>query len=98
MACARRLNPDSTTPIAVSWLGGLFAAPDALLLEPFLARIRATFPAADLMPAAGDALTGAARLAVPGARGALAGLVFDSSSVSSYSGEHPRTPGSPVTA
>ena len=98
VACARRLNPNSTTPISVSWLGGLFAVPDALLLEPFLARIRATFPAADLMPAAGDALTGAARLAVPGARGALAGLVFDSSSVSSYSGEHPRTPGSPVTA
>jgi N-acetylglucosamine kinase-like BadF-type ATPase len=80
VACARRLNPNSTTPIAVSWLGGLFSAPDALLLEPFLARIRATFPAADLMPPAGDALAGAARLAAPGARGALAGLVFDSSS------------------
>jgi N-acetylglucosamine kinase-like BadF-type ATPase len=80
VACARRLNPNSSTPIAVSWLGGLFAVPDALLLEPFLARIRATFPAADLMPAAGDALAGAARLASPGARGALSGLVFDSSS------------------
>ena len=32
------------------------------------------------MPPAGDALAGAARLATPGARGALAGLVFDSSS------------------
>ena len=53
----------------MTWLGGLFAVPDALLLEPFLARIRATFPAADLMPAAGDALAGAARLATPGARG-----------------------------
>lgn len=80
VACARRLNPNSSTPISVSWLGGLFSAPDALLLEPFLARIRATFPAADLMPPAGDALAGAARLATPGARGALAGLVFDSSS------------------
>jgi N-acetylglucosamine kinase-like BadF-type ATPase len=80
VACARRLNPNSATPIAVSWLGGLFTVPDALLLEPFLARIRSTFPAADLMPAAGDALTGAARLAHPGARGALAGLVYDSSS------------------
>jgi N-acetylglucosamine kinase-like BadF-type ATPase len=80
VACARRLNPNSTSPIAISWLGGLFSAPDALLLEPFLARIRATFPAADLMPPAGDALAGAARLAAPGTRGALAGLVFDSSS------------------
>ncbi|MEW6471771.1 MAG: BadF/BadG/BcrA/BcrD ATPase family protein [Actinomycetota bacterium] len=80
VACARRLNPSSSTPISLSWLGGLFAAPDALLLEPFLARIRATYPAADLMPPAGDALAGAARLATPGARGALAGLVFDSSS------------------
>jgi N-acetylglucosamine kinase-like BadF-type ATPase len=79
VACARRLNPNSSTPIAVSWLGGLFSAPDALLLEPFLARIRSTFPAADLMPPAGDALMGAARLAAPTARGALAGLVFDSS-------------------
>jgi glucosamine kinase len=80
VACARRLNPNSTSPIAISWLGGLFSAPDALLLDPFLARIRATFPAADLMPPAGDALAGAARLAAPGTRGALAGLVFDSSS------------------
>jgi len=31
------------------------------------------------MPPAADALTGAARLAAPGARGPLAGLVFDSS-------------------
>lgn len=80
VACARRLNPASAAPIAVSWLGGLFSAPDSLLLEPFLARIRATFPAADLMPPAGDALAGAARLATPGARAALAGLVYDSSS------------------
>ena len=80
VACARRLNPTSAAPIAVSWLGGLFSAPDALLLEPFLARIRATFPAADLLPPAGDALAGAARLAAPAARGALAGLVYDSSS------------------
>lgn len=80
VACARRLNPNSTSPIAISWLGGLFSAPDALLLDPFLARIRATFPAADLMPPAGDALAGAARLAAPGTRGPLAGLVFDSSS------------------
>ncbi|HET9771796.1 MAG TPA: hypothetical protein VFS16_12970, partial [Acidimicrobiia bacterium] len=50
-----------------------------LLLEPFLARVRSIFPAADLMPPAGDALAGAARLAAPGSRGALAGLVFDSS-------------------
>ena len=98
VACARRLNPNSTTPIAVSWLGGLFAVPDGLLLEPFLARIRATFPAADLMPAAGDALAGAARLATPGARGALAGLVFDSSSARSAPGGHPRAPGAPVSA
>ena len=42
VACARRLNPNSTTPIAVTWLGGLFTVPDALLLEPFVARIRAT--------------------------------------------------------
>ncbi len=88
VACARRLNPNSSSPIAVSWLGGLFSAPDALLLEPFLARIRATFPAADLMPPAGDALAGAARLAAPGTRGPLSGLVFDSSS----------TRRSPVTA
>ncbi|HYH49747.1 MAG TPA: BadF/BadG/BcrA/BcrD ATPase family protein [Acidimicrobiia bacterium] len=80
VACARRLNPTSAAPIALSWLGGLFSAPDPLLLEPFLARIRATFPAADLMPPAGDALSGAARLASPTARGALAGLVYDSSS------------------
>jgi glucosamine kinase len=80
VACARRLNPGSSAPIAISWLGGLFSAPDALLLDPFLARIRATFPPADLMSPAGDALAGAARLATPGARGALAGLVFDSSS------------------
>jgi glucosamine kinase len=78
VACARRLYPDRPAPVAVSWVGGLWAAPDALLLEPFLARIRATFPAADLMPPASDALAGAARLAVPAARGALAGLVFDS--------------------
>jgi hypothetical protein len=62
----------------VSWVGGLWSAPDSLLLEPFLARIRATFPAADLMPPASDSLTGAARLAVPAARGALASLVYDS--------------------
>jgi N-acetylglucosamine kinase-like BadF-type ATPase len=80
VACARRLNPNSTTPIAVTWLGGLFKVPGDLLLEPFLARIRATFPAADLLPAAGDALAGAARLATPAARGPLSGLVFDSSS------------------
>jgi N-acetylglucosamine kinase-like BadF-type ATPase len=80
MACARRLYPGRPTPTAVSWVGGLFSAPDALLLDPFLARIRSTFPAADLMPPAADALAGAARLATPGARGALAGLVFDSSS------------------
>ena len=108
VACARRLNPNSTTPISVSWLGGLFAVPDSLLLEPFLARIRATFPAADLVPAVGDALAGAARLATPAARGALAGLVFDSSLVRSDAGGHPRapgvpegrprTPGAPVTA
>jgi len=79
VACARRLDPDPPAPIAVSWVGGLFNAPDALLLDPFLARIRSTFPAADLMPPAADALTGAARLATPGARGPLAGLVFDSS-------------------
>jgi len=91
VACARRLNPNSAAPIAVSWLGGLFSVPDVLLLEPFLARIRATFPAADLLPAAGDALSGAARLAVPGARGALAGLVYDSSGARSV-------PGTPVTA
>ena len=81
VACARRLNPNSTTPIAVTWLGGLFTVPDALLLEPFVARIRATFPAADLIPAAGDALAGAARLAAPAARGPLSGLVFDSSTI-----------------
>ncbi len=80
MACARRLQSDPQTPVAVSWVGGLFSAPDALLLDPFLARIRSTFPAADLMPPAADSLVGAARLATPGARGALAGLVFDSSS------------------
>jgi len=79
VACARRLNPNSAVPIAISWVGGLFGVPDALLLEPFLARIRATFPAADLMPPAADALAGAARLAAPAARGPLAGLVFDSS-------------------
>jgi N-acetylglucosamine kinase-like BadF-type ATPase len=98
VACARRLNPNSSTPIAVSWLGGLFTVPDALLLEPFLARIRATFPAADLMPPVGDSLAGAARLATPGARGALVGLVFDSSSAPSALGGQPRTPGAPVTA
>jgi hypothetical protein len=86
VACARRLNPNSTTPIAVTWLGGLFTVPDALLLEPFLARIRATFPAADLMPAVGDALAGAARLATPAARGPLSGLVFDSSSIPATTG------------
>ncbi len=80
VACARRLHPGSQIPISVSWVGGLFSAPDALLLDPFLARVRSTFPAADLMPPAADALAGAARLASPGARGALAGLVFDSSS------------------
>jgi N-acetylglucosamine kinase-like BadF-type ATPase len=79
VACARRLNPNAAVPIAVSWGGGLFNAPDGLLLEPFLSRVRSTFPAADLMPPAADALTGAARLAVAGARGALAGLVYDSS-------------------
>jgi len=98
VACARRLNPNSSTPIAVSWLGGLFAVPDELLLQPFLSRIRATFPAADLMPPVGDSLAGAARLANSGARGALAGLVFDSSSARSAPGGHPRTPGAPVTA
>jgi N-acetylglucosamine kinase-like BadF-type ATPase len=81
VACARRLYPGMPTPTAVSWVGGLFSAPDALLLDPFLARIRSTFPAADLMPPASDALAGAARLATPGNRGALAGLVFDSSSI-----------------
>ncbi|HVW34980.1 MAG TPA: BadF/BadG/BcrA/BcrD ATPase family protein, partial [Acidimicrobiia bacterium] len=79
VACAQRLNPGSQIPIAVSWMGGLFSVPDSLLLEPFLARMRSTFPAADLVPPAADALAGAARLATPGARGALAGLVFDSS-------------------
>jgi N-acetylglucosamine kinase-like BadF-type ATPase len=80
VACARRLYPGTPTPTAISWVGGLFSAADNLLLDPFLARVRAIFPAADLMPPAGDALAGAARLASPGARGALAGLVFDSSS------------------
>ena len=80
MACARRLYPERPAPVAVSWVGGLWAAPDALLLDPFLARIRSTFPAADLMPPAADALTGAARLAHPSGRGALAGLVYDSTS------------------
>ena len=105
VACARRLNPNSTAPIAVTWMGGLFTVPDALLLEPFLARIRATFPAADLVPAAGDALAGAARLATPAARGPLSGLVFDSSSVPmtpgadpGIAGGQPRTPGAPVSA
>jgi N-acetylglucosamine kinase-like BadF-type ATPase len=79
VACARRLNPTGAAPIAVSWAGGLFSAPDALLLEPFLSRVRSTFPAADLMPPAADALTGAARLAAAGARGPLAGLVYESS-------------------
>ena len=79
VACARRLNPTSAAPIALTWLGGLFTVPDDLLLEPFLARIRARFPAADLVPAAGDALAGATRLATPAARGPLSGLVFDSS-------------------
>jgi len=78
VACARRLNPNGAAPIAVSWAGGLFNAPDALLLEPFLSRVRSTFPAADLMPPAADALTGAARLAAASARGALAGLVYES--------------------
>jgi|SRR5581483_4741425 len=78
VACARRLYPERPAPVAVSWVGGLWSAPEALLLDPFLARIRATFPAADLMPPAADALTGAARLAAPAARGALSGLVFDS--------------------
>jgi len=98
VACARRLNPNSSTPISLSWLGGLFAVPDELLLQPFLSRIRATFPAADLMPPVGDALDGAARLAHPGGRGALAGLVFDSSSAPPVAGGAPRTPGAPVTA
>jgi N-acetylglucosamine kinase-like BadF-type ATPase len=98
VACARRLNPNSSTPIAVSWLGGLFAVPDELLLQPFLSRIRATFPAADLMPPVSDALAGAARLANPAARSALAGLVFDSSSVAPVAGGQPRTPEAPVTA
>jgi len=79
VACARRLNPTGAVPIAVSWGGGLFNAPDGLLLEPFLSRVRSTFPAADLLPPAADALTGAARLSVAGARGALAGLVYESS-------------------
>jgi N-acetylglucosamine kinase-like BadF-type ATPase len=79
VACARRLSPGPPQPIAVSWIGGLFCAPDVLLLDPFLARVRSTFPAADLMPPAADALAGAARLSRPGARGPLAGLVFDSS-------------------
>jgi len=81
VACARRLYPGSSTPVAVSWVGGLFHAPDPLLLDPFLARVRSTFPAADLMPPAADALTGAARLANAATRGALAGLVYDSSRV-----------------
>ena len=80
VACARRLSPGTPTPTAISWAGGLFSAAEGLLLDPFLARVRAIFPPADLMPPAGDALAGAARLATPGARGALAGLVFDSSS------------------
>jgi N-acetylglucosamine kinase-like BadF-type ATPase len=78
VACARRLYPERPAPVAVTWVGGLWSAPDSLLLEPFLARIRSTFPAADLMPPAADALTGAARLALPAARGALSGLVYDS--------------------
>ena len=81
VACARRLYPGSLTPVALSWVGGLFSAPDSLLLDPFLARVRSTFPAADLMPPAADALTGAARLANAATRGALAGLVYDSSRV-----------------
>jgi glucosamine kinase len=80
VACARRLHPGAMTPIAVSWVGGLFKSPKYLLLNPFLTRIRSTFPAADLEPPATDALTGAGRLASPSARGALAGLVFDSNS------------------
>lgn len=79
VACARRLHPDGAVPTAISWVGGLFSAPDHLLLDPFVARVRSIFPAADLMPPAGPVLAGAARLAAPGARGALAGLVFDSS-------------------
>src|SRR5438309_2185892 len=45
VACARRLHPGSQIPISVSWVGGLFSAPDALLLDPFLARVPSTFPA-----------------------------------------------------
>ena len=75
-ACARKLFP-AAEPVPVSWAGGLFAAAD-LLLEPFLAHLAALLPTAVPRPPAGDALSGAARLAASGGPGVLAPFVYDS--------------------
>lgn len=62
-------------PLAVSWIGGLFDAPDELLLQPFLDRLAELLPEAAPVPPAGDPLTGAALLAGPDGPGLLAPLV-----------------------
>src|SRR5690606_9691223 len=50
-------------PVPVSWTGGLFALDD-LVTAPFRARVVAADPRAEPRPPLGDALDGAARLAV----------------------------------
>ena len=74
VACAQRLfAPDEV--VAVSWAGGLFAAPEPLLLDPFVERLQERLPSAAPVPPAGDALAGAALLAGPGGPGLLEPLV-----------------------
>ena len=64
--------------LTVYQLPGTNALDVAKRVRARIKELRPTFPAADLMPPAADALTGAARLAHPPARGPLAGLVYDS--------------------
>jgi N-acetylglucosamine kinase-like BadF-type ATPase len=73
-ACAQQLfTPDEA--VAVSWAGGLFDAPEPLLLNPFLDRLRERLPSAAPVRPAGDALTGAASLAGADGPGLLEPLV-----------------------
>lgn len=73
-ACAARSFPPGTV-VPVSWAGGVFDAPESLLLRPFLDQLEALLPETAPASPAGDALSGAARLLAPDGPGVLAPLV-----------------------
>ena len=73
-ACAGQLFSHDEV-VAVSWAGGLFGAPEPLLLNPFMDRLRELLPSAAPVRPAGDALAGAALLAGPDGPGLLEPLV-----------------------